>query len=561
MPIQHSAAGILRRPWWVVFLALAACNFPAAPRTSAPAGDLPDITAETAAFTGGSGWKVEILSPQPGTEAAAGVPLTVTARCTGGETIEATLKVDSVVEAVHSASITPGETIALEWKSPGAGKHLLAVEFLDGGKNIHAAEMDITVTSGGSSPFPEATPAGASIAFLSLADGAALSATVDPAGFAQAVVTVEAGGDEKLIVVKDVILEADGLQVARVHNDAYSLPFRAELTWTPYRGNGIYSLTAYARTADDNQNYFEAIARTSLTVSVEGLPAGAESLRDRFVRLYSERFGLSIPVPPLGRYIRPNPDARDPSRWVSAVYLGDFNYEIDLFDDGTVGTNRMAVNLAEPGLATICRPVGVLRMLGVVVDYGNTGIPRDQAFTALAAAQAQTADWHRAYAAAMGLSAPLLELHITPAFVSAPPVPGEFLTASQIQSLTGFSTRDYDLVAQIDLDSGTALSAKYGGLGWTLYGGCLPTGSDRVNLYMTVQSPADLGSGLYGSLLVHELSHSLGWQHWWTTGTAGANDQLIWNYDQSAFPFLFFGWTDVDSDGKIEILDPNPFGI
>ncbi len=561
MPNGRSAAGILRRQWGFVFLFLAACNLHIASSTSAPAGITPEAAAGTVSNSGGAGWKVEILSPQPGTEAAAGVPLTVTARCTGGETIEATLKVDSNIEAVHSGSIAPGETVALDWKTPVEGKHLLAVEFLDTGKNSHAAELDITVVPGGSSHTPTTTPAtGASIAFVSLSDGAVLSASVDSAGFAQAVVTVEAGGDEKLVVVKDVILEADGLQVARAHNDSYVLPFRAELAWTPYRGNGKYTLTAYARTAEQNENHFQVLAQASLTVSVEGLPAGAESLRDRFIRLYSERFGLSVPVPPLGRYIRPSPEALDPSRWVSAAYLGDINYEIDLFDDGTVRTNRMAVNHADPGLATICRPLGVLRMLGVFVDYGNTGIPRDQAFAALAAAQAQTADWHRSYATEHGLSAPLLELQITPAFVSAPPVPGEFLTAAQIQSLTGISTRDYDLVAQIDLDSGTALSLKYGGLGFTLYGGCLPSGSDRVNLYMTVVSPADLASALYGSLLVHELSHSLGWQHWWPTGTAGANNQLIWNYDQSSFPFLFFGWTDVDGDGTIEILDPNPYG-
>lgn len=561
MPTGRSAAGILRRTWGFVFLFLAACNLQIAASPSAPTGTPPVASAETAAVSGGDGWKVEILSPQAGAEAAAGVPLTVTALCTGGETIEAALKVDSGVEAVHPGSIAPGETVALDWKAPVEGKHLLAVEFLDTGKNVHAAELWITVVSGGSSGTPAATPAtGASIAFVSISEGSALPASLDSAGFAQAVITVEAGGDEKLIVVKDVILEADGLQVARAHNDSFVLPFRAELAWTPFHGNGKYSLTAYARTADTNQNYFEVIARTSLTVSVEGLPAGAESLRDRFVRLYSERFGLFVPRPPLGRYILPNPDARDPSRWVSAVYLGDFNYEIDLFDDGAVSTNRMALNHIEPGLATICRPAGVLRMLGVFVDYGNTGIPRDQAFTELAAAREQTADWHRSYAAAMGLSAPLLELQITPAFVSAPPVPGEFLTAAQIQSATGISTRDFDLVAQIDLDSGAALSNKYGGLGWTLYGGCLPSGSDRVNLYMTIQSSADLSQSLYGSLLVHELSHSLGWQHWWPTGTAGADDQLIWNYDRSAFPFLFFGWTDADGDGTVEILDPNPYG-
>jgi hypothetical protein len=560
MSTGRSAVGILRRPWWIVFLCLAACNFPVAPSPSAPTGAPPDIAAGTAADPGSTGWAVEILSPQPGIEATAGAPLTITARCTGGETIEATLKVDSSIEAVHSASIAAGESVALEWKSPAAGKHLLAVEFLDTGKNTHAAEMDITITSAGPSPYPDATPTGTSITFISISDGSALPASLDSAGFAQAVVTVEAAGDEKLVAVKDVILEADGLQVARAHNDSYALPFRAEMAWTPYRGNGKYTLTAYARTADANENYFEPLAQVSLTVSVEGLPAGTESLHNRFIRLFSERFGVSVPNPPLGRYIRPHPQALDPSRWVSSVYLNDINYEIDLFDDGTVRTNRMAVNRTIPGLATICRPAGVLRMLGVFVDYGNTGIPQDQAFTALAAAQAESADWHRSFAAARGLSAPLLQIETTPAFISAPPVPGEFLTAAQIQSLTGISTQAYDLVAQIDLDSGAALSAKYGGLGFTLYGGCLPSGSERVNLYMTVQSPADLASALYGSLLVHELSHSLGWQHWWTTGANGANDQLIWNYDQSAFPFTFFGWTDADGDGTIEILDPNPYG-
>ena len=141
MPTGRFTAGILRRQWGFVFLFLAACNLQIAPSTSAPTGAPPDIATGTTAFAGGAGWKVEILSPQPGTEAAAGVPLTVTARCTGGETIEATLKVDSNVEAVHSGSIAPGETVALEWKSPGEGKHLLAVEFLDTGKNTHAAEM------------------------------------------------------------------------------------------------------------------------------------------------------------------------------------------------------------------------------------------------------------------------------------------------------------------------------------------------------------------------------------------------------------------------------------
>ncbi|HEY5119605.1 MAG TPA: hypothetical protein VII90_09125, partial [Anaerolineales bacterium] len=481
------------------------------------------------------------------------------ARCSGGEAIEASLSVDSLTVANLPASIPPGQAIELVWPSPTVGKHKLSVGFLDDQKTSHTADIEILVVASSSPASSEGetpTPGGATISFLSLSEGSTLAAGLDSTGFAQTVVTLEAAGPS----IKDVILEADGLQVARAHNDSYVTPFRADLSWTPYRGNGKYTLTAFARTADSAENFFTPVANTSLTVDVEGIPAGTESLRARFIRLYSERFGLSVPVPALARYIRPTPAALDPSRWVSVAYIGDHDYEIDLMDDGTVKTNRMAINHTEAGLATICRPTGNLKMLVVFVDYGNTGITQDQAFAALAVAQTRSADWHEAYAASHALSAPLLQVNTTPAFVSAPPTSGEFLTAAQIQSLTGFSTHAYDLTAQVDLDSGAAVGAHYHGLGFALYGGCLPGGSEQVNLFMTVQAPGDLADGLYGSLLDHELSHDLGWQHWWPTGTGGAGDQMIWKNDNSCFAYLFFGWTDVDGDGTIEIFDSTPYG-
>ena len=134
------------------------------------------------------------------------------------------------------------------------------------------------------------------------------------------------------------------------------------------------------------------------------------------------------------------------------------------------------------------------------------------------------------------------------------------MRSTSFPGCTGFSTHAYDLTAQVDLDSGAAVGAHYHGLGFALYGGCLPGGSEQVNLFMTVQAPGDLADGLYGSLLDHELSHDLGWQHWWPTGTGGAGDQMIWKNDNSCFAYLFFGWTDVDGDGTIEIFDSTPYG-
>ena len=555
------ALKIFRALFFCVIAFASACNLHLKTAFPPIGGPTPEAATEKAssAINPGAGFQVEILSPLNGAEVPAGSPLTVTARCSGGEAIEAILNVDSQTVANLPTSIPPGQAIELVWPSPTVGKHKLSVGFLDDQKTSHTADIEILVVASSSPASSEGetpTPGGATISFLSLSEGSTLAAGLDSTGFAQTVVTLEAAGPS----IKDVILEADGLQVARAHNDSYVTPFRADLSWTPYRGNGKYTLTAFARTADSAENFFTPVANTSLTVDVEGIPAGTESLRSRFIRLYSERFGLSVPVPALARYIRPTPAALDPSRWVSVAYIGDHDYEIDLMDDGTVKTNRMAINHTEAGLATICRPTGNLKMLVVFVDYGNTGITQDQAFAALAVAQTRSADWHEAYAASHALSAPLLQVNTTPAFVSASPTPGEFLTAAQIQSLTGFSTHAYDLTAQVDLDSGAAVGAHYHGLGFALYGGCLPGGSEQVNLFMTVQAPGDLADGLYGSLLDHELSHDLGWQHWWPTGTGGAGDQMIWKNDNSCFAYLFFGWTDVDGDGTIEIFDSTPYG-
>jgi hypothetical protein len=541
----------------VVFVAFASgCNFNSRTATSPIAGSASAAKSEEAVPSvniGGTGSQVEILSPKSGAEVSAGQPLTVTARWFGGESIEAELIVDSEMVASQTGSIQPGQEIELVWPSPTEGKRHLLVSFLDAQKESHTAEIDILVVASGGET---ATPGGATISFLSLSDGSTLTAGLDGYGFAQTTVTLEAASDS----VKDIILEAGGLQVARAHNDSYTNPFRVDLVWNPYLGNGTYTLTAYARTAEPAENLFQPLASSSITVNVAGIPDGTQSIRDRFIQLYSDRFGLSVPIPPLARYIRPSPAAIDPSRWVSAAYIGDYDYEIDIMDDGSVTINRMAVNHAESGLATICRPTGTLDMLVVFVDYGNSGISQAQAFSAVSSAQSQSASWHQAYAASHGLSSPLLQIQTTPAFISAPPVPGEFLTAAQIQSLTGYSTRDYDLTAQVDLDSGASVGARYHGLGFTLYGGCLPGGSEQVNLFMTIQTPDDLAVGLYGSLLDHELSHSLGWQHWWATGDGGANDQMIWKNDNSCFASLFFGWTDVDGDGTLEILDTTPYG-
>jgi hypothetical protein len=207
----------LRGLFVCIILLASACNLKLQSPAS-PVGGLASGTATETSISGvqpsGTGFQVEILSPLNGAEVPAGQPLTVTARCTGGVAIEAMLSVDSNSVANLPSSIPPGQAIELVWPSPTEGKHRLTVEFLDDQKTSHPAEIDILVVASAASTASATetpTPGGATISFISLTDGSPLTAGLDSAGEAFATVTLQAEGDS----IKDIILEADGLQVAR----------------------------------------------------------------------------------------------------------------------------------------------------------------------------------------------------------------------------------------------------------------------------------------------------------------------------------------------------------
>jgi hypothetical protein len=411
-------------------------------------------------------------------------------------------------------------------------------------------------------PQPTATPVSVDIRLVDLVDGGEIIGGVDSAGLPTALLSVIVSG----IDVRDVVLDADGLQVARFHHDdIYATPFRANLSWSPWHGNGQYTLTVTARTADAYENYFTALASQTVSVQVVGIPDAVLSVRDRFIRLYQETWRLNVPSPAFARYIRPVAANINESRWVSVAYVGNYLYEIGLFDDGRVETSMSPLESIY-GESLRCRPAGHYRMLVVVVDFGNTIVTREAALDAVQAAGERANQWHADYAAAHGLSEPIITLDVTGAYIEPPaPAPGEFLTAEQIESRTGLDVMDFDLVAQVDLDNDETLSQNTGGLGWALFG-CQHSGPEDVNLYLTVSNRSitsgfTLTDALAGSLLDHEFSHDLGWMHWWPTGDGSAMAQNEWNLGHSCFPELLFGWVDVDGDGVIEIQDPTPYGM
>lgn len=540
-----------------------ACNLTAATTNATPAGkpmEIQNTVPAAKATADSSGWLVEILSPAPNAVVAVDAPLTVTARFSGGKAIEARLLADNQPVAGPIVDLEPNVEFSLVWQAPTGGQHELTIEVMDAEKQTHAASVPVIVNSAdtaAATPTLEMKPAGNTIAFLSAADGATLHATVDANGIPYVSVEVEASGSG----IKDIILDADGLQMARAHNDAYTSPFRAMLTWSPLRGNGKYALTVYARTAEDHENHFQPLANAAIQVDVDGVLPGVKTIRQRMIDLFAERFGQIVPIPPVARYMKPISSARDDSRWVSAVYLGDYLYEIDIFDNASVTASKKPLNHQEIGVFdSVCRPMGDWKVLVVVADYGNTGIAKDQAFASIHEAEARANRWHQDFASAHSLAAPLVQFHATPVYLGRPPRSADTASAAEILAATGYRTSDYDITAEVDLDTTHAVGERIGGVGLTFYGGCRAGGSQHVNFYMTIDNADTMTGALATSLFDHELSHVLGWMHWWPTGSGSAADEMVWNNTDSCMASLFFGWTDIDGDGIIEILDPTPYG-
>jgi hypothetical protein len=233
-------------------------------------------------------------------------------------------------------------------------------------------------------------------------------------------------------------------------------------------------------------------------------------------------------------------------------------YEVSIFDNGFAGGMAYHLDSGENGF---CRPAGSYSMLVVFVDYGNTGVDISLGPGAMEAWRQHANQVWAEYSSTIGLAEPVLQIDpMETAIVSAPPVPGQPLTAEQVRTLTGKDPASFDWLVEIDLDAENQVAGQYGGVGISLNGACLPGGTQRVNIAYSALDETGLTQEAPGNVFAHEMEHGMGWQHWWPNLLAdneGLRTRLtFW------MPALLFGWTDTDGDGTIEILDSaTPYGL
>ncbi len=396
-------------------------------------------------------------------------------------------------------------------------------------------------------------PATSLVRFVGLAEGGTINASVDPAtGLPTATVLIESDSDLGLLSIG---LDANGMMVAHVgYESTGTLPYQREIVWTPWAGNGEYVLTVNLLDWDATH---QVLSSQAIHINVIGIPEGTATVRERFIQLYQQNFGVLLSYPAFARYNKLFPDAVDDARWVSSAYIGNTLYELDLMDDGSVYPTTSILN-SDNG--SFCRPSGNINMLAVIVDYGNTTanvaeLEADLLFS-LNRSNQRWAD----YSAGIGLAEPILHVDLTTVFAGPPVTSGQFLTAEQIRTITGYDPAQFDIVTEIDIDTDNSAAGTYGGRGVSFGGGCRPSGSNFVNIGMNAETGGfQPGEGPAGSIFDHELIHGMGWMHWWPNQYADSSSWIntVYSWD----PYLFFGWTDPDGDGIIEIYDPTPYGL
>lgn len=384
---------------------------------------------------------------------------------------------------------------------------------------------------------------------MELDEGGTIHASTNPATGLPTATTLVESSDSYL----PLGLEADGLLVAIDTEQRGATPYQVEFEWTPWHGNGRYVLNLQLLDWQNNTLPSSQV----ITANVVGLPEDAPTVKSRFIDLYRNRFGLNLTAPTFARFNASSHSPDKESRWVSTAYIGNHLYEIDILNNGTITTPSYAINTDES--VGFCRPSGTIRMLAVVVDYGNTGLDPADAESALRAgleeAQQQWADT----SLQIGLSEPVLQVELTTFVYGPPPLTGRYVTPDEIRSASGLDPADFDLLVEIDLDKNNTITGQYEGMGVSLGDGCRPLGVRHTNSAFNVRDQNSLENAMSGSIFNHELIHSMGWMHWWPNQSG---DSLSWVHSRTGWePSLLFGWTDVDGDGIIEILDPTPYGL
>ncbi len=393
------------------------------------------------------------------------------------------------------------------------------------------------------------TSVSALLRFVEIDNGGTLIANTDSStGLPSVSVKVESN-DSRL----PVGLEADGLLVAIDTNNRGKLYDQIKLKWTPWHGNGRYVLNLQLL---DGQNRNIPSSQV-IIVNVAGISENVPTMKSRFIELYKDHFGLNLTAPVFARYNASDQTVDEKSRWVSTSYIKDQLLELNIFDNGAITSTAYSVN-SNKG-AGFCRPSGSIRMLAVIVDYGNTGLNPTEAEAALQIGLEKTQKQWIDYSRQIGLSEPILKVILKTIVYRAPPQAGRYVTAEEIRTANGLNAADFDLLVEIDLDKDNTTTSQYGGVGVSLGDGCRPLGSRRTNIAFNVRDQNSLESAMPGSVFEHELIHSLGWMHWWPNQSG---DGQSWVDASGGWePYLLFGWTDVDGDGVIEILDPTPYGL
>jgi hypothetical protein len=292
---------------------------------------------------------------------------------------------------------------------------------------------------------------------------------------------------------------------------------------------------------------------------VSSIPEGTPTVRERFIQLYQEYFGLNLTAPAFAHSsTHVKSAAEEWDRWISVAYIKDKVYVIELFDNGEIVHWANSLSVPEQPVGT-CRPLGRYKILILIVDYGNTNIDPEEVAAKLDEAAAAANQHWAEYAAGIGLPEPILRIETTTAYVESPPNPGEFVTPEQAQALTGHDLAQFNLIAEVDMDAESLAVRNHSEAsgGFAFFGWCQPNHPQGANMGFGIK---DRGSmEIVGfTLYEHELMHLMGWMHWWPSGDGSSPAQF--NAGRQ-LPYLLYGWTDTDGDGTIEIYDPTPYGL
>lgn len=311
----------------------------------------------------------------------------------------------------------------------------------------------------------------------------------------------------------------------------------------------------------------------SFSFTVAPAKYNKSNIKKYAIELFKDQFGIDVCSPFIAKVYATSTNGRICDYWTANAYLDNYPLRFFITEDGSFLRGYQFQHypyLNDPDRIVFVEPKGIKKVLNIFLDYGNSDV--SQVYNQLwSHSQDSVNKQYMGYFKSWGIEDTVLYFKNTNICINASSVGTDAYYHKNLYPylrLKGYDVDSYDILITMNMNPGSDICCAWQ-VSTTPGQGpfnivCHDFRHQSVNYANYTQADFNLYAF---TLYFEEMQHCFGYEH---------NMPLQYFYDNMkpdeevaqlrGKPSLFilpgiFGWDDTNSDGKLEIVSTNPFGL